>query len=161
MRSVGKVMLIILTVIILAACNANDAKVTTKQLIIPKADYYEYVYIKGLTTEDTASSETQKTFSDKVLVKDLLKIVDRVVVKKPKYEKDVASITQLNKSKSYILAFGDTEDFRGKTYTIYLLKDGTMYYQEIIDGGKDIAFVSVDKHPDKVKEIIKLLKVDF
>ncbi|GEK33939.1 hypothetical protein [Kurthia sibirica] len=155
-----KSILIMLAVVLLISCDSGNAKIQTKQLIIPKADFYEYVYIQGLDDDGMASTNTQKTYSDKVLVKDVLKIVDRVVVKKPKYEKDIQSVKQLHDKGSYILAFGDTGDFRGRSYTIYLLKDGTLYYQDIL-GGKDISFVSVDKHPDKVKEILDLLKIDF
>lgn len=160
------VFILLAVVLVLSACSSNSDKesdkdkVSTKQLIIPKADFYEHLYVQGLDEEGVASEKTRLTNSDVATVKDVLKLVDRLVVMKPKYEKDIESVKQLRESGSYILAFGDTDDFRGQTYTIYLLKDGTFYYQDIL-GGKDITYVTIDTHPEILEEIKEMLNIDF
>ncbi|MBQ0140348.1 MAG: hypothetical protein KBT36_13765 [Kurthia sp.] len=143
-----------------AAKQSDKEKVSTKQLIIPKADFYEYVYIQGLNDEGVPSEDTRMTISDITIVKDTLALVDRLVVMRPKYEKDIESVKQLREKGSYILGFGDTKDFRGQTYSIYLLKDGTFYYQDTL-GGTEIMYVTIDKHEDILKEIKEKLNVNF
>lgn len=158
--------LIMMFVLILAGCGSSATqqsdkeKVSTKQLIIPKADFYEYVYIQGLNDKGLPSEETRLISSDITKVKDTLALVDRLVVMRPKYEKDIESVKQLREKGSYILGFGDTEDFRGQTYSLYLLKDGTFYYQDTL-GGKEIMYVTIDTHKDILNKIKELLGVTF
>lgn len=157
--------LMIIFVLVLSGCSSvaketDKEKVSTKQLIIPKADFYEHVYIQGVNEEGIPTEDTRLTNSDVTTVKDILALVDRLVVMRPKYEKDIESVKQVREQGSYILGFGDTKDFRGQSYSIYLLKDGTFYYQDTL-GSSDIMYVTIDTHKDILKEIKEKLNVDF
>lgn len=155
------VVIIILT-FALVGCNSNNRAngETTKQLIIPEAGHYNHVYMQGILKGGGSSEDTTVKNDDLATVKDVIKLVDRLVVKKPKYEKDIQSIKELDQEGSYILAFGDSADFRGKTYSIYLMKDGTVFYQDT-QGSKDMAYVSVEKHGEVIEEVKKRLDVKF
>lgn len=147
---------------ILTACSSGETKeqANTKQLIIPKIEHYEHLYVMGLNEEGIASEETKLTNSDVATVKDVLGLVNRLVVKKPKFEKDIESVKQLDEQGSYILAFGDTKDFRGETYTIYMMKNGDFYYQDTL-GSEDMVYVTVEQHIDILKEVKEKLAIDF
>lgn len=156
------VLLIVAVLFILSACGSGDAKENkvTKQLIIPKSDHYAHLFVSGVDSEGIASDETKLINSDITTVKDVLALVNRLVVKKPKYENEIESVKQLDKQGSYILAFGDTKDFRGETYTIYMMKDGAFYYQDTL-GSKDMVYVTVEEHKDILEKIKAKLNVDF
>jgi len=140
--------------------NSNADEETTKQLIIPEAGHYNHVYMQGILKGGGSSKDATVQNDDLATVKDVIKLVDRLVVKKPKYEKDIHSIEELDQEGSYILAFGDSADFRGKTYTIYLMKDGTVFYQDT-QGSKDMTYVSIEKHDEVIEEVKKKLGVAF
>lgn len=147
---------------ILTACSSGETKEqpNTKQLIIPKIEHYEHLYVMGLNDEGVASEETKLTNSDVATVKDVLGLVNRLVVKKPKFEKDIESVKQLDEQGSYILAFGDTKDFRGETYTIYMMKNGDFYYQDTL-GSEDMVYVTVEQHIDILNDVKEKLAIDF
>lgn len=160
MRRLLMIVFVIFFALVGCESNSNADEGTTKQLIIPEAGHYNHVYMQGISEEGGSNKDATVLNDDLATVKDVIKLVDRLVVKKPKYEKDIQSIKELDQEGSYILAFGDSADFRGKTYTIYLLKDGTVFYQDT-QGSKDMAYVSVEKHGEVIEEVKKRLDVKF
>lgn len=162
MKKYSIVVTLLSILLILAACSSGETKeqANTKQLIIPKLEHYEHLYVMGLNDEGVASEDTKLTNSDVATVKDVLGLVNRLVVKKPKFEKDIESVKQLDHQGSYILAFGDTKDFRGETYTIYMMKNGDFYYQDTL-GSEDMVYVTVEQHIDVLNEIKEKLAIDF
>lgn len=158
------IFLIVAILFVLTGCSSGDGEAkenkTTKQLIIPKATHYAYLYVSGVDEKGVASPETKLVNSDIATVKDVIAMLNRLVVKKPKYENEIESVKQLDEQGSYIIAFGDTKDFRGETYKIYMMKNGDFYYQDTL-GSKDMAYVTVEQHQDILKEVKAKLKIDF
>lgn len=158
------VLIIVAVMLVLSACSSGDGEAkenkVTKQLIIPKSNHYEHLYISGVNEEGIASADTKIIHSDIATVKDVLAMLDRLVVKKPKYENEIESVKQLDHQGSYIIAFGDTKDFRGETYTIYMMKNGDFYYQDTL-GSKDMMYVTIEEHKDILEKIKSKLGVNF
>lgn len=151
-----KVSLLILALIIsLIGCGKN----TTREMIIPKSEFYQYLYIHSVNDKGVSTKETEKLIKDPATVQDYIQIVNRSVVTVPKSEKQAKVVKQLDKQGSYIIALGDTKDMNKKSYKIYMLKDGTIFFQDTMK--KEMMYMTVKKDPEKLIETKKLLNINF
>lgn len=159
MRIFKASLLVIALVIGLIGCGKDDDKVNTREIIIPKTEFYKYLYIQSVNDKGVSTEDTGKLIEDPALVQDYIRLVNRSVVMVPKSEKQAEVVKQLDKKGSYIIALGDTKDMNKKTYKIYMLKDGTIFFQDTMK--KEMMYMTVKKETEKLEKAKKLLDINF
>jgi len=152
-------LLILVLVIGLVGCGKDGSKVNTREIIIPKTEFYQYLYIQSVNDKGVSTKETGKLIEDPATVQDFIRIVNRSVVMVPKSEKQAEVVKQLDKQGSYIIALGDTKSMDKLTYKIYMLKDGTIFFQDTMK--KEMTYMTVEKEPEKLEKAKKLLAINF
>lgn len=143
----------------LFGCSNGNAKVNTRQIIIPKTEFYQYLYIQSVNAKGVSTKETGKLIDNPATVQDFIRTVNRSVVMVPKTEKQAEVVKQLDKQGSYIVALGDTKELNKLTYKIYLLKDGTIFFQDTMK--KEMMYMTVNKEPEKIEKTKKILDINF
>ncbi|WP_102691344.1 hypothetical protein [Rummeliibacillus pycnus] len=155
---------IIAVVIGLVGCGnsiskVSISKVNTREIIIPKSEFYQYLYIQSVNNHGVSTKETGKLVKDPAIVQDFIRLVNRTVVMIPKSEKQAEVVKQLDKQGSYIIALGDTKTMNKLTYKIYMLKDGTIFFQDTMK--KEMTYMTIKKEPKKLEKAKKLLAIHF
>lgn len=151
-----KVSLLILVLIIsLIGCQKN----TTREMIIPKSEFYQYLSIHSVNDNGVSTKGTQKLITEPATVQDYIRIVNRSIVTVPKSEKQAKVVKQLDKQGSYIIALGDTKDMNKRSYKIYMLKDGTIFFQDTMK--KEMMYMTVKKEPKKLEKAKEILDINF
>ncbi|MGG0658628.1 hypothetical protein [Rummeliibacillus pycnus] len=152
-------LLIAALVIGLVGCGKDDTKENTREIIIPKTEFYQYLYIQSVNDKGVSTKETGKLIDNPATVQDFIRTVNRSVVMVPKTEKQAEVVKQLDKQGSYIVALGDTKEMNKLTYKIYLLKDGTIFFQDTMK--KEMMYMTVKKEPEKIEKAKKILDINF
>ena len=159
MKFLKTLLLIIALGIGLVGCGNSNAKVNTREIIIPKSEFYQYLYIQSVNDHGVSTKQTGKLVQDPATVQDFIRIVNRSVVMTPKTEKQAEVVKQLDKQGSYIIALGDTKSMNKLTYKIYMLKDGTIFFQDTMK--EEMTYMTLKKEPEKLEKAKKLLAIHF
>ncbi|MFJ8262144.1 hypothetical protein ACIQ4I_09340 [Rummeliibacillus sp. NPDC094406] len=159
MKFLKTLLLLIALVIGLVGCDNSSSKANTREIIIPKSEFYQYLYIQSVNDQGVSTKETGKLIKDPATVQDFIRLVNRSVVMVPKTEKQAEVVKQLDKQGSYIIALGDTKSMDKITYKIYMLKDGTIFFQDTMK--KEMTYMTVKKEPEKLEKAKKLLSINF
>jgi len=160
MKIIKVVVCMLAVIMVLTGCGGDGkSKVNTREIIIPKTEFYKYLYIQGVNDQGVSTEKTGKLIKESAKVQDFIRLVNRSVVMVPKTEKQASIVKQLDKHGSYIVALGDTEKMDKLTYKIYMLKDGTLFFQDTMK--KEMTYMTVKKEPKKLEEMKKLLGVKF
>ncbi len=154
-----KSLLIVALIVGLVGCGQQNSKVNTREIIIPKTEFYQYLYIQGVNDKGVSTKDTGKTIANPATVQDFIRIVNRSVVMVPKSEKQAEVVKQLDQQGSYIIALSDTKEMNKLTYKIYMLKDGTIFFQDTMK--KEMTYMTVKKEPAKLEKAKKLLDINF
>ncbi|WP_397539301.1 hypothetical protein [Rummeliibacillus pycnus] len=159
MKFLKTLLLLIALVIGLVGCDNSSSKANTREIIIPKSEFYQYLYIQSVNDRGVSTKETGKLIKAPATVQDFIRLVNRSVVMVPKTEKQAEVVKQLDKQGSYIIALGDTKSMDKLTYKIYMLKDGTIFFQDTMK--KEMTYMTVKKEPEKLEKAKKLLDINF
>ncbi|MGX9135275.1 hypothetical protein ACWV26_13015 [Rummeliibacillus sp. JY-2-4R] len=154
-----KSLLILALIVGLVGCGQQSSKVNTREIIIPKTEFYQYLYIQGVNDKGISTKDTGKIIANPATVQDFIRIVNRSVVMVPKSEEQAKIVKQLDKQGSYIVALGDTNEMNKLTYKIYMLKDGSIFFQDTMK--KEMTYMTVNKEPAKLDKVKKLLDINF
>ena len=159
MRLLKASLLVMVLIIGLVGCGKGDSKANTREIIIPKTEFYQYLYIQSVNDKGVSTKETSKLIQDPAVVQDYIRTVNRSVVMVPKSEKQAKVVKQLDKKGSYIVALGDTKEMNKLTYKIYMLKDGTIFFQDTMK--KEMMYMTVKKEPKKLEKAKEILDINF
>ncbi|RIJ63192.1 MULTISPECIES: hypothetical protein [unclassified Rummeliibacillus] len=160
MRMLFKTFLLVSALVIgLVGCGKENSKANTREIIIPKTEFYQYLFIQSVDDKGISTKETSKLVEDPAVVQDYIRTVNRSVVMVPKTEKQAEVVKQLDKQGSYIIALGDTKEMNKLTYKIYMLKDGTIFFQDTMK--KEMMYMTVKKEPEKLEKVKKILDINF
>ncbi|MGM9968676.1 MAG: hypothetical protein ACI383_14400 [Rummeliibacillus sp.] len=160
MRMLFKTFLLVSALVIgLVGCGKGNSKANTREIIIPKTEFYQYLFIQSVDDKGISTKETSKLVEDPAVVQDYIRTVNRSVVMVPKTEKQAEVVKQLDKQGSYIIALGDTKEMNKLTYKIYMLKDGTIFFQDTMK--KEMMYMTVKKEPEKLEKVKKILDINF
>lgn len=160
MRMLFKTFLLVSALVIgLVGCGKENSKANTREIIIPKTEFYQYLFIQSVDDKGISTKETSKLVEDPAVVQDYIRTVNRSVVMVPKTEKQAEVVKQLDKQGSYIIALGDTKEMNKLAYKIYMLKDGTIFFQDTMK--KEMMYMTVKKEPEKLEKVKKILDINF
>lgn len=159
MRILKAFLIVFALVIGLVGCGKEDSKVNTREIIIPKTEFYQYLFIQSVNDKGVSTKDTSKLIDDPAIVQDYIRTINRSVVKVPKSEKQAEVVKQLDEQGSYIIALGDTKELNKLTYKIYMLKDGTIFFQDTMK--KEMMYMTVKKEPEKLEKAKKILDINF
>lgn len=159
MRMFKTFLLVSALVIGLVGCGKENSKVNTREIIIPKTEFYQYLFIQSVDDKGISTKNTSKLVEDSAVVQDYIRTINRSVVMVPKTEKQAEVVKQLDKQGSYIIALGDTKEMNKLTYKIYMLKDGTIFFQDTMK--KEMMYMTVKKEPEKLEKVKKILDINF
>ncbi|MGE7625072.1 hypothetical protein ACQKMD_19190 [Viridibacillus sp. NPDC096237] len=153
------VLMILMTLMIVSACGKDDKMSKTKEIKIPDTEDYQSLYVQGVNEEGVGTDTTRKTITDKEIIQSFIQKVNLMEVIKPKSDKDTANVKELHNQGNYIIALSKSADVTGKTYKLYVLKDGTVFFQDPVK--KEMTYISAKKNTALYKEVKELLGIEF
>ncbi|MBK3493281.1 hypothetical protein JFL43_00045 [Viridibacillus sp. YIM B01967] len=159
MKAWKMLLFIVLTLVVVSACGKDDKTVKTKEIKIPDTEEYKSLYAQGVNEEGVGTNDTRKTISDQKIIQTFIEKVNLMEVIKPKLEEDTANVKELHNQGNYIIALSKSEDVNGKTYKLYFLKDGTVFFQDPVK--KEMTFMSAQKDTALYEEVKGLLDIQF
>jgi len=153
------VLLLLITLVVVSACGKEDKANENKKIKIPDTEDYQSLYVQGVNNEGVGTDSTRKIITDKKIIQSFIEKVNLMEVIVPKLEEDTENVKELHNQGNYIIALSKSTDLSGKTYKLYVLKDGTVFFQDPVK--KEMTYMSAKKNTALYKEVKELLAIDF
>lgn len=143
-----------LTLLVVSACGEEDKTTKTKEIKIPDIEEYQSIYAQGVGTDDT-----RKTITNQQTIHTFIEKVNLMEVIKLKSEEEAENMKELDNQGNYIIALSKSKDINGKSYKMYFMKDGTVFFQDPVKS--EMTYISAQQNNALYEEVRELLDIQF
>ncbi|MEK4759483.1 hypothetical protein MHH85_04410 [Viridibacillus sp. FSL E2-0187] len=159
MNSWKLLLLIVLTLLVVSACGEEDKTTKTKEIKIPDIEEYQSIYAQGVNEEGVGTDDTRKTITNQQTIHTFIEKVNLMEVIKPKSEEEAENMKELDNQGNYIIALSKSKDINGKSYKMYFMKDGTVFFQDPVKS--EMTYISAQQNNALYEEVSELLDIQF